>query len=135
MARLVDITLDGVTTELQYCNYAFKRQVDEHRRPQTRIKIENGFLCKWDPLEDRDAILNWLNIKNTEQGKSCEINFYLDDEKSKVIQCVKMENAHIVEYNVEFTDQEGIGMSEVFRITAEKMDINGVKYDEQWPQV
>jgi len=135
MGRLTEITLDGKKTELKEFSYSLTRSIDEHRRPQTRVKIDNGFLCKWDPLEDRDAVLNWGNIKNTEQGKSVEIISYLDDEKSKAIQTIKLENAHVIEYDVDFQNYESTGMTEVFRITAEKVEINGVKYDEKWPQV
>jgi hypothetical protein len=114
-------------------NYQLQRTTDEHRRPTTGLKIPFISIVR-DPREDRGSIINWMNIKNTEQGKSLEILVFADEEKSKKVEEIKLENAHIVDYKVEFIVEDNLGLVERFNITAEKVDVNGVKFDSKWPK-
>lgn len=128
------IKLDGKETRCKSVNYLLSRVTDEHRRPTTKLKIPE-IKIERDPREDRGAVLNWLSIKNSSEGKKVEIIVYNDEEKSKPVEEIKLENAHIKEYKIEFKVENNIGLVESFTITAEKVNLNGVPFDEKWPKV
>ena len=124
------ITVDGKETRIKKFEYQLKRDVNDDRRPSSRTYIPLIKVTR-DSLEDRGAILKWLS--EPDQGKDVSINVYGDAKNEKKISEIKLTNSYIIDYHESYDLNVGRELTEVFQITAEKIDIDGNPFDEIWP--
>lgn len=124
------ITVDGKSTRIKTFEYKLKRDVDEDRRPATPTYIPLIQVTR-DALEDRGSILKWLG--EPDQGKDITITIYGDSKMKTKLSVIKLSNAFVIGYHESFGLHDSKGLVEIFQITAEKIDIDGNKFDEHWP--
>jgi adenine-specific DNA methylase len=126
--------LDGKEAQLIHHSYAVHRNTDEKGRPGSRVLhfTLNVTIASDDKL--KLSIIEWMG--KPDMDKKGEIIEYLGEGSDRQeFKKIEFENGYVIDYTENFHDMNGSNnVSETFIISAEKITINGAKFDFKWPK-
>jgi Hemolysin coregulated protein Hcp (TssD) len=126
--------LGGAKAQVVDLSYSFARTTDPEKGQPTKV-FKNGFITitiRSDEKEMKGQIIKWMNKQD--QAKSGTITIWRDAEQKTKLKEIKFKNGFVVGYEERFNSVADSGNTqETFRITAEKIDVDGSEFDMKWP--
>ena len=125
------LTVDGEdqTYTLRACSFSLSQNIRPSGEPGSEV-YAGTIHCEWedDSEEADETLLNWT--KNPREYKNGTIKFMSDREEDQTYRELNFENATIVQYTSNYSSG-GQGLSSSFTISAQKLKIGGVEYENR----
>jgi hypothetical protein len=126
--------LDGKEAQLIHHSYAVARNTDEKGRPGSRVLHFDLTVTIASDDKLKLAAIEWMG-KPDMNKKGEIIEFLGEGDERKEFKKIEFENGYVISYSEHFSDMNGNNnIYETFVISAEKITINGAKFDFKWPK-
>ncbi|PHN05108.1 type VI secretion system tube protein TssD [Flavilitoribacter nigricans] len=120
-----DIAIDEIGFE------KFTRERDDRGRPSGPVKPAL-IQVKRNPLFSSKAVVDWYS-KRSAESITIEIKEEIDGQMTSIT--IELTDAYVVEYSIEYSESGTRQITEVFKMTAKEIKIEGVEFKWDWPQV
>jgi hypothetical protein len=126
--------LEGAKAQVLDLSYSFSRTTDPEKGQPTKV-VRNGFITmtiRSDEKEMKGKIIKWMGAQD--KPKAGKITIYGDAEQTKKLKEIEFENSFVIGYEERFNSVADSGNTqETFRITAEKIKVEGAEFKMKWP--
>lgn len=127
MSFLAKLEIDGEEYNILDCSYSFEQNIDRNNKPSGTPRGGQISLV----IESRGStnFLQWMiEHKQTKDGV---ITFYKRDAMSRMLN-LKFSKAFCIRFTEHFNAQSNTPMQIHLTISAKKMDIEGVVFENAW---
>jgi hypothetical protein len=109
-------------------SYSFSRDIDPTGKPSGGVR--GGTIHITIESTGKAPLYDW--IIDPTKTKDGTIKIEDPEEKGSSLKEIKFEKAYIIEYSESFNWQGGENMTETFSISAEKINIGGNDWNNEW---
>ena len=127
MSFLSNLQIDGKEYKVLESSYLLNQPIDRVGKPKGRP--EGGKITVTIKSEGKTDLFQWM--KESSLAKSGSLTFYKDNAMAILFE-LKFSNAFCINYTEHFLSTTTKPMTTTITISAQEIDLGGVKFDNLW---